>query len=73
MVYRYNSYTTRKIFYIKILIRQKIVELSRELLSIAYRGKEKKILLIKIKRISIIQKIKKSRDLVDLRELVVKP
>ena len=49
------------------------MELSRELLSIAYRGKEKKRLLIKIKRISIIQKIKKSRDLVDLRELVVKP
>ena len=38
---RYNSYATRKILYIKILIRIKIVKLSKQPLSIAYRGKEK--------------------------------
>ena len=31
-----------------MLIKQKIVKLSKEPLSIAYRGKEKKILLAKI-------------------------
>ena len=41
MVYRYNSYTARKILYIRILIRIKIVELSKQPLSIVYRGKEK--------------------------------
>ena len=41
MVYRYNSYTTRKIPYIKILIRIKIIELSKQLLSMACGGKEK--------------------------------
>ena len=41
IVYRYNSYATRKIPYIRILIRIKIVELSKQLLSIACGGKEK--------------------------------
>ena len=41
IVYRYDSYATRKIPYIKILIRIKIVELSKQLLSIVYGGKEK--------------------------------
>ena len=41
MAYRYNSYTARKIPYIKILNRIKIVELFKKLLSIVYRGKEK--------------------------------
>ena len=41
IVYRYNSYTTRKISYTKILIKIKIVELSKQPLSIVYRGKEK--------------------------------
>ena len=41
IVYRYNSYITRKIFYTKISIRIKIVELSKQLLSIACGGKEK--------------------------------
>ena len=41
IIYRYNSYITRKIPYIKILIRIKIIELSKQLLSMAYRGKEK--------------------------------
>ena len=40
MVYRYNSYATRKIPYIKIFIRIRIVELSKQPLSIIYRGKE---------------------------------
>ena len=39
----------------------------------AYREKEKNILLAKIKRISNIQKVKKkSKGLVGLKELVVK-
>jgi hypothetical protein len=41
MVYRYNSYTTKKISYTKISIRIKIVELFKQPLSIVYRGKEK--------------------------------
>ena len=41
MVYRYNSYITRKIPYIRILIKIRIVELSKQPLSIACRGKEK--------------------------------
>ena len=41
MVYRYNSYTTKKISYIRISIKIKIVELSKQPLSIVYRGKEK--------------------------------
>ena len=40
IIYRYNSYATRKIPYIKMLIRIKIMELSKQLLSIACRGKE---------------------------------
>ena len=40
MVYRHNSYITRKIPYTKILIRIKIVELSKQPLSIACGGKE---------------------------------
>ena len=45
---RYSSYIVKKISYIRILNRIKMVELSKELLSIAYRGKENKILLAKI-------------------------
>ena len=45
---RYGSYITRKISYIKMLNRIRIVKLSREPLSITYRGKEKNILLAKI-------------------------
>ena len=41
MAYRYNSYTTRKIPYIRMLIRIKIIELSKQPLFIAYGGKEK--------------------------------
>ena len=41
MAYRYNSYATRKIPYTKMSIRIKIVELSKQLLSIACGGKEK--------------------------------
>ena len=40
IAHRYNSYTTKKIPYIKILIRIKIVELSKQPLSIVCRGKE---------------------------------
>ena len=40
IVYRYNSYATRKILYIKISIRIKIVELSKQPLFIVYGGKE---------------------------------
>ena len=44
---RYSSYTTKKFFYIKILIKIKIIKLFKKLLSIIYRGKEKNILLTK--------------------------
>ena len=40
MVYRYNSYITQKIPYIKILIKIRMVELSKQPLSMVYRGKE---------------------------------
>ena len=42
MAYRHNSYAARKIPYTKMLIRIRIVELSKQLLSIVCRGKEKK-------------------------------
>ena len=41
MAYRYNNYIIKKIFYIKMLIKIRIVELSKQLLFIVYRGKEK--------------------------------
>ena len=41
MVYRYNSYITKKIPYTKMLIRIKIVKLSKQPLFIACGGKEK--------------------------------
>ena len=41
IIYRYNSYATKKIFYTRIPIKIRIVELSKQLLSMAYRGKEK--------------------------------
>ena len=40
MVHRHNSYTTRKIPYIRILIKIRIVELSKQPLSMACGGKE---------------------------------
>ena len=40
IVYRYNSYVTRKIPYMRMPIKIKVVELSKQPLSIAYRGKE---------------------------------
>ena len=54
IIYRYNSYITRKIPYKRILIRKRIVELFKQPLPMAYRGKEKNILLTRTKRISII-------------------
>ena len=41
IIHRHNSYVTRKIPYIKMSIKIKIVELSKQPLSIAYGGKEK--------------------------------
>ena len=41
IVYRYNSYATKKIPYMRMLIKTKIAELSKQPLSMAYRGKEK--------------------------------
>ena len=41
MVYRYNSYTTKKIPYTRILIRIRIIKLSKQLLFMACGGKEK--------------------------------
>ena len=40
IAYRHNSYATRKIPYIRILIKIKIVELSKQPLFIVYGGKE---------------------------------
>ena len=40
MAYRYNSYTAKKISYTRISIGIRIVELSKQLLSIVYGGKE---------------------------------
>ena len=40
MAYRYNSYATKKIPYIRISIKIKIVELSKQPLPIVYRGKK---------------------------------
>ena len=54
MVHKYNSYITKKIPYRKILNRIRIVELSKQPLSIAYRGKEKNALLAKTRKISVI-------------------
>ena len=48
---RYSSYITRKILYIKMLNKIKIVELFKKPLSIAYKGK--KILLTKTRESSI--------------------
>ena len=53
IVYKYNSYVTRKIPYRKMFNGIRIVELSKQPLSIAYRGKEKNILLARINKISI--------------------
>ena len=39
IVHRYNNYATKKIPYIRISIRIKIVELSKQPLSIVYGGK----------------------------------
>ena len=52
MAYRYNSYTTRKIPYTKISIRIKIVKLSKQPLSMVYRGKEISISLARTNKIS---------------------
>ena len=40
MVYRYNSYATRKIPYTRMPIGIRVVELSKQLLSMACGGKE---------------------------------
>ena len=40
IAYRYNSYITKKILYIKIPIGIRMVELSKQPLSIVYGGKE---------------------------------
>ena len=52
IVYKYNSYATKKIPYKKIFNGIRMVELSKQPLSIAYRGKEIIILLTKTKKIS---------------------
>ena len=40
MVYRYNNYTTKKIPYTRMSIKIKMVELSKQPLSIVCGGKE---------------------------------
>ena len=41
IVYKYNSYATRKIPYIRMPIRIKVVKLSKQPLFIVYGGKKK--------------------------------
>ena len=41
IAHRHNSYAIRKIPYIRIFIKIKMVELFKQLLSMAYGGKEK--------------------------------
>ena len=53
MIHRYNSYVTRKIPYRRMLNRIKIIKLSKQPLSIVYRGKEKNALLARTKKISV--------------------
>ena len=65
MVYRHNSYATKKIPYRRILNGIRIVELSKQPLSIIYRGKEKNALLAKIKKISNTWGVKKNKGLQD--------
>ena len=52
MVHRHNSYAIRKIPYRKMLNGIRIVKLSKQPLSIIYRGKETITLLAKTKTIS---------------------
>ena len=54
IIHKYNSYTTRKIPYRKMLNGIRIVKLSKQPLSIVYRGKEKNALLARTKRTSVI-------------------
>ena len=60
MAYKYNNYITKKIPYTKILMRIKIVKLFKNLLFIAYRGKEKTKfqLILKVKIIKKLRKVK---------------
>ena len=53
MVNRHNSYITKKIPYKRILKGIKIVELSKQPLSIVYRGKEINALLVRTNMINI--------------------
>ena len=53
MAHRYNSNVTRKIPYRRILNGIKIVKLSKQPLSIVYRGKEMNALLARINMTSI--------------------
>jgi hypothetical protein len=51
----------------------KIIKLFKKLLSMAYKRKEKNILLAKIQKISSLQRVGKRQGLINLRELIVKP
>ena len=53
IVHRYNNYITKRIPYRRMLNRIKIIKLFKQLLSMAYRGKEKNILLVRINMINI--------------------
>ena len=58
-----------------MLNKIKIVELfkKKKLLLIIYRGKEKNILLANTKKSSAKKRVRKSKGLINLRELVVEP
>ena len=53
IVYKYNSYATKKIPYRRILNGIRIIKLSKQPLSMVYKGKEKNVLLAKINIINV--------------------
>ena len=56
-----------------MLNKIKIVELFKELLSAAYKGKKRIYYQLGFKGLVVYKKLKKNKGLINLRELVVKP
>ena len=59
MVYRHDSYVTRKIPYTKMLIGMRMVELSKQPLSMAYRGKKRMYYWLGPTRLASLKELKK--------------
>ena len=58
MIYKYNNYTTKKIPYRRIINGIKIIKISKQPLSITYRGKKKNYWL-GLKGLALPKKLKK--------------